>query len=275
MEMTGTRLALLLLAGVSAACSASDSTSATSDTDIFVIQAYLYAGEPVTDVSVTGVLPLDADSTQVAEPVTDATIILKRSGARYALVPTSGEPGRYHYPGRDLTVIVGDRFGIEVTVGMRTATAETTVPEAPVGLGLSADSMVVDDTFQPGFGGFGALENGIVARWSNPSSRFYFVAIDNLEENPEALPFTGRFGGFAPRFVSQPTAADSSVIRSLSLTHYGRHRLRLYRVNDEYADLYRGLSQDSRDLNEPPTNVKNALGVFTAFAADSTFFEVR
>ncbi|HSW30448.1 MAG TPA: DUF4249 family protein [Longimicrobiales bacterium] len=275
MEMTGSRLTLVLLAGIAAACSASDTTFATPDTDNFVIQAYLYAGERVADVSVRGVLPIDADSTEVAEPVTGATITLVRNGARYALVPTSGEPGRYHYPGTDVTVAVGDRFGLAVTVGTRTATAETTVPEAPVGLEMSADSMVVDDTFQPGFGGFGSMGGGIIARWSNPGSRFYFLVVDNLEEAPEALPFTERFGGFAPRFVSQPTAADSSVIRSLSLTHYGRHRLRLYRVNDEYADLYRGLSQDSRDLNEPPTNVKNALGVFTAFAADSAFFAVR
>ena len=51
--------------------------------------------------------------------------------------------------------------------------------------------------------------------------------------------------------------------------------MKLYRVNEEYADLYEGLNQDSRDLNEPPSNVRGALGVFSAFSADSAFFEVR
>ncbi len=42
------------------------------------------------------------------------------------------------------------------------------------------------------------------------------------------------------------------------------------RVNEEYAPLYATLQQDSRDLNEPFTNITGGLGVFTAFAADTT-----
>ena len=99
--------------------------------------------------------------------------------------------------------------------------------------------------------------------------------IDNLELNPEILPTTEIFSSFAARIVSQPTAADSSVVRILTLTHYGQHRLKLYRVNAEYADLYEGLEQDSRDLNEPPSNIHGALGVFSAFSADSAFFRVH
>lgn len=61
----------------------------------------------------------------------------------------------------------------------------------------------------------------------------------------------------------------------LTLTHFGRHHLKLYRVNREYADLYEGLKQDSRDLNDSPSNIQGALGVFSAFSADSAFFQVR
>ncbi len=35
-----------------------------------------------------------------------------------------------------------------------------------------------------------------------------------------------------------------------------------------------GRIQDSRDLNEPPTNIDGGLGVFSAFASDSVFFQV-
>jgi hypothetical protein len=45
--------------------------------------------------------------------------------------------------------------------------------------------------------------------------------------------------------------------------------VRVYRVNKEYADLYRSRQQDTRSLNEPLTNVQNGLGVFSAFASDS------
>ena len=96
-----------------------------------------------------------------------------------------------------------------------------------------------------------------------------------METDPEILPTTEIFSRLAPRIVQRPTAADSSIVRLLVLTHFGNHRLKLYRINDEYADLYEGLNQDSRDLNEPPSNIHGALGVFSAFSADSTFFEVR
>ena len=56
----------------------------------------------------------------------------------------------------------------------------------------------------------------------------------------------------------QHLTARSSAL--LTLTHFGDHRLELYRINDEYADLYQGLNQDSRDLNEPPSNILGAPG---------------
>ncbi len=270
-------LTLSLLSMTLAACE-SDLEFIAPDPDIFVIQLFLFADEPVTDATVTGVLPIDADSTEVAPVISDATITLVRDGVRFELVATPGEPGRYSYPGSDLLIGVGDVFQLEAVVNGKMATAETVVPLPPVGLVLSADSLEAP-TFggggRGGRGGGAGLQAGITARWSNANRQLHFVVIDNLELNPEILPTTEIFSRFAARIVQQPTAADSSVVRILTLTHYGQHRLKLYRVNDEYADLYEGLEQDSRDLNEPPSNIHGALGVFSAFSADSAFFRVH
>lgn len=269
-------LTLSLLSMTLAACE-SDLEFIAPDPEIFVVQAFIFVDEPVTSVTITGVLPIDADSTEVAPAISDGAITLIRNGVRFELVATSGEPGHYNYPGNDLLIGVGDVFQLEAVVDGKMATAETVVPLPPVGLALSEDSLVA-----PTFGGGGrgrgggaALQAGITAKWNNANRRLHFVVIDNLELNPEILPTTEIFSRFAARFVSQPTAADSSVVRILTLTHYGQHRLKLYRVNDEYADLYEGLEQDSRDLNEPPSNIHGALGVFSAFSADSAFFRVR
>jgi hypothetical protein len=270
-------LRLSLLSMTLAACE-SDLEFIAPDPDIFVVQAYLFADEPVKDVTVTGVLPIDADSTEVAPVISDAAITLVRDGVRFELAATSGEPGHYSYLGNDLLIGVGDVFQLEAVVDGKMATAETVVPLPPVGLALSEDSLVAP-TFggggRGGRGGGAALQAGITAKWSNSNRRLHFVVIDNVELNPEILPTTEIFSRFAARIVTQPTAADSSVVRILTLTHFGLHRLKLYRVNDEYADLYEGLEQDSRNLNEPPSNIHGALGVFSAFSADSAFFRVR
>ena len=246
------------------------------DPDSIVIQAFIFSDEPVKWVTVSGVLPVDADSTEVAPVISNAEITIFRGGERFDLQPTSGEPGRYHYPGDDLDIQIGDVFRLEATVNGRTATAETVVPMAPVGLGLSADSLIAP-TFPPqrGQGPGNLLNRTITAHWTNAGDQLHFVVIDNIEEAPQILPTTAIFSRFASRLIQQPTAADSSLVRVVMLTHYGQHRLKLYRVNEEYVDLYRGLQQDSRDLNEPPSNVHGALGIFSAFSADSSFFEVR
>lgn len=271
------RIALLFiaaLAGTAAACD-TDLAFAPTTPDTFVVQAFLFAGEPVTEVAVTGVLPIDADSTATAAPIADARIAITRDGARFDLVPTEGEPGRYHYPGSDLLVEVGDVFGLEATHGDRTATAETVVPVPPHGLSLSATVMAPPEFGVRGGGFQPGADEGLVARWENSASALHYVVVDNIEAEPAPLAESPFGGGFARRFVQRPTAGDSALVSARSLSYFGRHRVRLYRVNEEYADLYEGLNQDSRDLNEPPSNVRGALGVFSAFSADSAFFDVR
>jgi hypothetical protein len=34
------------------------------------------------------------------------------------------------------------------------------------------------------------------------------------------------------------------------------------------------LNQDSRELNEPYSHIRNGLGIFTAFNSDTVYFEV-
>lgn len=266
-------LALLVLAGLLGlgGCNG-DPVFAPPDPDSFVVQAFLFTGEPVSQVSVTRVLPIDADSTATPEPITDASIRLTREGVRYELVPTADDPGFYHDPSGDLPVEVGDHFRLEVVWRDQVATAETVVPESPTGLALSADSLA---PHTPGNGPGDPLDNAVVARWSNPGTELHYVVVHNVEEDPEPVSTTGPVPPVATRFILPPTRADSNRVTARNLTHLGRHRVTLYRVNREYADLYRGLQQDSRDLNEPPSNLDGALGVFSAFSSDHAFFIYR
>lgn len=251
----------------------SDAVFAPPDPDAFVVQAFLFAGEPVTQVTVTEVLPIDADSGAVPEPINDASIRLIRRGVPYPLVSTDGSPGSYHYPGSDLAVEVGDHFELEVRWRDQIATAETVVPPPPIGLELSDESLNAP-SFGGGPGG-GFSSDRLVARWSNPDDELHYVVVENVATDPEPVRDADAPTSFARRIILPPTPADSSFVSARSLTHFGKHRVTLYRVNDEYADLYRGLRQDSRDLNEPPSNIVGGLGVFSAFASDSAFFRLH
>ena len=267
---------VLAIIGVLAAQACTDSDPMGPGVELLVVRAFLFAGEPVADIRITTTVPLVSEDT-LGIPVSDATVWLERDGVRFDLIATPGVAGAYHYPGSDLVVGVGETFELGISRGSATISATTVVPSPPEGFAVSSDVMDVVDLTAGGFGGRGGgpggglAFGGLIVTWTNPDRDLFFVVVDNLETDPVQIP-APEFIGRARRFVSAPTPADSTTISQLSLTHLGEHRIRLYRVNQEYADLYEGRVQDSRDLNEPPSNILGGLGVFSAFSSSEGIF---
>ncbi len=250
-----------------------------SDNDQVVIEAFLFAGEPVQDIRLTGTVPLGEDPNS-APTIDDATVRLLKEGVTYALIPT-GEDGRYEYLGIDLVVAEGDEFRLEVEHFGRVAWGETVVPAPPVGVAIDADTLFAPNLGGGGGrrggggGGFNADESQVAVVWDNPGELLHFVVVEGLEDDAESIfpeQFLERIGLF--RFISEPTLDNFFILRLLLLETLGRHRAKVYRVNGEYNQLYENRTQDSRDLNEPPSNIHNGLGVFSAFNSVSAPFEV-
>ena len=246
----------------------------------FVVEGFIYAGEPIDDIRIKSTFPL-AEAEDTSSPINNAEVTIIKNGQRYDLVP-SGNDGFYHYPNDDVSVNTGDVFELEVVHNGITARAETSVPTPTTGLSLSQDSIKVPQLpFSEGrdaivekirtFMGMSSIE----ATWENPNEDLYFMVVESV--NDTIIPiFPGQvleaLAGF--RFVSEPTADGSETFLGGALVSFGRYVVKVYHINQEYAVLYENRNQDSRDLNEPPSNVQNALGVFSAFNSQNAFFEV-
>lgn len=265
---------LLTVIVISAVLSCSGESIVAPNNDLLVIQAYVYANEPVNDIRITSTIPLGSEDVSPT-PINDASVSILKNGDIYLLKPSLGDSGYYHYDGSDLSIEAGDELTLTVMYLGVTATGTTTVPGAPENLSLSKDVVVYPEFSFPGQGNrrgfFGDFQMSV--RWKKETNALYYVKIDNIDVNPEPVdfgfPFLSNF-----RFISRPTANDSFQVNLFTLTQLGNHRVKVYRVNQEYADLYLTSSQDSRDLNEPLTNIKNGLGIFSAFNSDSLFFEL-
>ena len=245
----------------------------------FVIEAFIFAGESVGNFKIKeqiGIKELAGNEVLIS----DAEVILVKDGLEYTL-DYDGEV--YNYSGNDLVVESGDLFGLEVTVGDRTATAETIVPESTKGLTIS-DTEVIVPTLILSFGLINQLRElffnaRLTAKWDNPNDELHFIAVEPViaEGNPifpegfpdDATEFLSSF-----KFAPQALEVDTFSIIGIAFENYGRHRAKVYRVNQEYADLFNNPEQDSRDLTAPPSNVVNGFGIFSAFAADSVFFDI-
>lgn len=251
-----------------AACSDDEA----SPSNKFVIEAFLFAGEPVDDIYIKTTFPITEEE-DLSEPISTATVTLYKENTAYTLIP-SDSAGYYHYPDSNLTVEIGDEFQLEVTYDGVTATAETFVPESPTGLQVTPDTLIfpplnnADSTSAI----IAALQ--MSATWNNPNEDFYYLVIETVGNVEPIFPaaaqaFLARF-----RFVSEPTNEGEITVPGVGFTFLGTHRVKLYRINQEYVDLYLNQEQDSRDLNEPPTNVTNALGIFSAFSSQEILMEV-
>ena len=242
------------------------------ENELIVVRGYLYSGEPVTDIQLTTTLPLGSEDT-LAPPVNNARVSLIKNSKTYELTLSPGDSGYYHYPGDDLSVETGDIFTLSVEYGGETITGITKVPAPPEDISLSSDVLMISTGFGFPFSGESDSTRWIEVTWQEDAAGLFYVTIDNVEADPKAIETNSQFTPRGVRrFISAPTNRNEYRIQRMSITHYGLHRLRVYRVNQEYADLYDTRQQDSRDLNEPLTNIVNGLGVFSAFNSSQVYF---
>jgi len=250
--------------------SCTDDSLNIPDNTLVVVQAYLYENEPVTEIRLTETIVIDADTTS-APPINNAQVILVKNDSSYSLFSSAGDSGYYHYPGIDLNVNSGDKFDLKIYYDDQYIFAQTVVPASPVNISISDENLEVIE-FIPGNPGL-MDENTLEVTWLNENDELFYLVIDNIEVNP--LEIETGFSRMPRKWISQPMNRDFFSINQRAVTHYGLHRIKLFRLNQEYADLYQSRTQDSRDLNEPLTNIENGLGIFSAFASDSVFFTVK
>ncbi len=246
----------------------------------FVVEAFLFAGEPVDDIRIKSTFPLSSEE-DISAPINNAQVTIIKDGGRFALVSSDSE-GNYNYPGDDLTVETGDVFELEVIANGITATGATTVPTPTTGLSLSQDTIRVPQL--PFTAGREAIVmtiteflqgSNIEARWDNPQEDLYFMVVESADDTfipifpQQVLDALETF-----RFVSEPTDESALTFLAGTLVSFGSYSVEVFHINQEYAELYENRTQDSRDLNEPPSNITNGLGVFSAFNSDRRIFYV-
>lgn len=246
-------------------------TEPIDESEMVVVSAFLFAGEKIENIQLTKTFPLGSEDT-VAVPINDAQVYLTKNNKEYLLKNNPAQNGFYFYDGNDLEVESGDLFYLRANYNNQTITAATVVPAKPAQVSISRQTLILTSLTQ-GMGGVIQDTNSIEVSWSNPDSSLYYIVIQNLETNPTLIPVTSIRGG-SMKVTFPPNATSEFLIARRNLTYLGQHVAIVYKVNQEYADLYESRTQSSRNLNEPISNIKNGLGVFSAFAKEEVNFEV-
>ena len=248
----------------------------------YVIEAFIYSGEPVNDIHIKELTPLDSGSDATAPVISDAVVAIIKEGKSYSL-DFDDITDKYYYPGEDLVIETGDLVRLEVEANGRKSFGETTVPMPPDGVRKDMENLVIPQLIVSL-----DLRDKIIdlftnarlkVEWENVQEDYHYIVIqDRVGELdpilPEIVPDEAKELLSSFRFISEPTENASFDVVGVALETYGTHVAKVYRVNQEYVNLFQNDTQDSRDLNAPPTNIVGAFGIFSSFASDSVFFEV-
>jgi len=242
------------------------------ETDIPVVEAYLIPGEPINQIKLTKLIPFLTDEIySEAENINDAEITISNNDAYYKLIPFPGDSGCYYYPDTSLIISENESYNIEFQYKNKQVTASTITPEKPQNFKISQDLFLVERMVEGGYPSFN-METYEIS-WDNLDGSNYYLSIDLLETVIDPVNFM--ITDTVTQTLSTPSVTDIYNINSKTLRYYGNYRVVLYKVNEEYANLYESTSTSSQSLTDPYSNIENGKGIFTAFNTDTLFFEVR
>lgn len=244
-----------------------------------VVEAFIYEGESVDDIYLKKSVPFSVGSDIEPEPINDAIITITNNGQDFVLSQVTDEPGRYSYNGTDLSINIGNSYELAFEYDDRIISSTTKIPSKPEGILVSKDLIEVPEinSLQDLRGFRESFQKTIDVSWNNLDGSYFYLVIENIEDRPPSIDPTDIFGdiGLNFEFTSEPTQEGLFQLRPMiHYTQYGWHKVTLYKVNEEYALLYETSNQDSRDLNEPYSNINNGLGIFSGFASQEFYFRV-
>ncbi len=253
-----------------AAIGCSKETAITAPANKPVVEAYLIPGQ-VADIFVTKEIPFD-DSTQTQQTIDNLKVTIESEGKSYAMKST----GLGHYQS-DLKILENKTYNLKfVSAENKTVTSTTIVPTRTKN--FKAD--LTEITVTPGGHGGGPGGPGgntpgsfVGLSWDNPTNDNYMVIVESIDPNAEAInpnnnPNGGEKGG-PRRFRNRPDIMSVFELQGRQFQYYGKTNIILFHINPEYVTLYNAPANNSQNLQPPPSNILNGLGIFTGVAADT------
>ena len=268
--MKNTYLLTVLLLILSTSC---DETNQIDTIDELMVQAYLFAGQPLESIQFKRVVSLNTNEAMPA-PTDLNPVIITEDGREYAL-DFEGSDGLYG--NTELMIKAEQTYTLEVDYKGQTLRATTFVPAPPDSLRIS-DEVIRRTQIRD----FSDLQNIVIpdpiqVDWDGESGAFYFAQVENIEEDPEPVNQLFADSGLErPVIQTEPSTNPFYLINAFQeITFFGRYQVTIYRVNPEYVTLYESNDEGSGALNEIQTNVENGFGIFTGVNQASIEFEVR
>ena len=241
--------------------------------DLPVVESFLLNDEPVS-IKISKLIPFRDNVSYSPENVDNLAITItdETENKDYAL--TLRDSGVY-VGGNNFLPAAEHTYSLHFTYNGNEISAETQIAAMPQNVVLSKEEVIAQTmgNFQPGSGEIPEFTNdSLVVSWDNPDRDYYFVIVENIEDDPEAINsgfggMGGMGGGNGSLLFRTELSQDASVnIQAQQFGYYGRYLVHVCRLQPEYVTL---LQHSSETLVEVFANVVGGFGVFTGISRHS------
>lgn len=237
-------------------CAEDDGSDENDISKKLVVEAYVYAGEPINHVKVSKIHGGGAASTV---PVSTANVKVFQNDVEFVLSPHPEIPGRYvQGDTMNLPVDYGDSK-LQIVYEGRTHSAASKMPESISDLQISAESISIIA---------GDSETTLATITWNPveNAAGYCIFVKNLNENPTPID-NANYGEASQNPFLIVNHTHEVELKSNHFSHYGEYEIYVTAVNEEYARIYE--SNTPGAFTAAPSNIENGWGVFTNFNGKS------
>ncbi len=237
-----------------------------------VVEGYLVAGKKI-ELKVSELVTYSEETTEDVFPLSGLEIILSAGNENYAMVE-SEIPGTYISEIDSLKAMANSSYAITFLSAGDTISAASTVPGKPVSFSIS-DNVIAMQRIEEGssMGGLPSFESASLD-WNNSDESYHIVSVEYMESDIDYINANMVDQELPTTSTSNPIVLPGHDLTMRNLFYFGTYRIVLFKINQEYADLYETISQSSNNLTSPLTNINNGWGIFTGVNADTLYLEV-
>lgn len=226
-----------------------------------VVESYIKLGDNQLTVKVYSMESFNEDDTQFSKGIKGLSIYINDE-----LLPETSD-GTYTLSNISEALKDGSQYKLRFEYNNKTIAASTSIPAKPVGLNISetvidrSSSWYYTDSIPE-----------VTVSWENKDNSYYQIYIQSLSETSGSTQAPASMGGGFGKMMMQPIQSNSYTLKMHDMSYAGFYRCVLYKITDEYAELYERMS--STDLANPVSFIDNGLGIFTAYSADTILYKV-
>ncbi|MDR3297443.1 MAG: DUF4249 domain-containing protein [Prevotellaceae bacterium] len=223
-----------------------------------VVECYLYSDEPVR-LKISTLIPY-RDGVQFSGENIDQLAITVRDETLGSACLLAPQGDGVYASDSDFIPQPEHLYALHFSYDGEDVTAETQLAALPQNVAFSSSSITVPSFGGGGFGGGGGM-TGITISWSNSERDYYVLTTRCFNPDSVLLIDSG-----VVRTTADALLQDSlTMLSPMQFSYFGRHEIRLCRVQPEYAALLTRSEQSrsSQTLTEVNANVAGGFGIFT------------